>query len=322
MNDIIRKKMINKIVSTIPSYIKPVDYLSTSLDIAKESAYRRLRGEMSFTFDEIIKLSQELEFSVDELINSKNSNQITLNLQINKDPEQTFLLKLQNYKKDIDIRLQYKDSSAIMALNYLPAIFSIHFKSLFKFSYYTWLHRKYKGMPKLYYADVIIPDEFEALRKELDIKTRDVSNNTFILDMNVFLSPLREVYYFYKLRLISDDELETIKTDFHNMIDFVEKIVRTGESNPGTKYSYYISNFNIDGNSAYSNCDGNIISSFNFHYFNTILISDPEVCESHKEWLESLKKYSILVTQSNEMIQEQYFDKQRAYIDHVKDGNF
>ncbi len=96
MNEAFRKKIINKIISEIPLHIKPVDFLSATLDIAKESAYRRLRGEMAFTFEEIVKLSQKLEFSIDELAGNKSFNMIGLNLQINKDPQHAFLLKIQN----------------------------------------------------------------------------------------------------------------------------------------------------------------------------------------------------------------------------------
>ncbi|NDV97111.1 hypothetical protein D0T84_19715 [Dysgonomonas sp. 521] len=317
-----KKKIIDKIVSKMPPYIKPVDYLSTTLDIAKESAYRRLRGEMSFTFDEIVKLSQKLEFSIDELVGNKRLDMIGLSLQMNKDPQQAFLSRLQNFKKYIDNQRNDEESIVMMAFNYLPVIFCLHFEELFRFFYYTWMHRRYKELPKLYYSDIIISDELQLLRVEMDMKIRSIKRITFILDMNVFLSPLREICYFYKLGLINDDELETIKKNFHAMIDFIERIVRTGESTPGTIHYFYLSEFNIDGNSSYILWDGNVVSSFSFHYFNTINISDPEVCDIHKEWLDSLKRYSILITQSDEIIQEEYFDKQRAYIENVKTGNF
>ena len=63
-----REIVINKILAQIPPSMKPVDYISDILDIGKESAYRRLRGEMSFTLDEVIKLSVELRVSLDEIV--------------------------------------------------------------------------------------------------------------------------------------------------------------------------------------------------------------------------------------------------------------
>lgn len=311
----VRMRVIDAVVGAIPSHIKPVNYLSETLDIGKESAYRRLRGKMPFSFEELAILSQELGFSLDELAGTGNSNRIMMDMKVDHSSEQAFLERLKKYRKEVDDRLRDKSSDMVMALNYLPAEFSVHFKDLFKFSYYTWLHRRHKGLSKLHYADVKVLPELEHLRMKLDIDIRDIKSSTFILDPNVFLSPLREVRYFHQLKLINKEEVVVIKKDFHRIIDFVEKMVRTGGANEGTKYYFYLSNFNIDVNSNYSTWDGNIMSAFNFQFFNRITISDPEICKAHRVWLESLKKYSILISESNEVAQAEYFEKQREYID-------
>lgn len=322
MNDDIRKKIIKKITALIPPHIKAVDYLSDILEISKESAYRRMRGEMSFAFDEIIKLSKELGFSIDELTGLDQGHRVAVDFTVETNPKQAFFIKLSKYKEDIDARLRDRESHSMMALNYLPSAFTVHFRHLFKFAYYTWLQRKRKAGAKLYYSDITISPELESLRKQLDIDGRNIRHNTFILDHNVFLSPIKEIHYFYKMRFVTSNELIELKEDFHNMLDFVEKMVRTGESNPGTEYFFYLSDFNIDSNSSYNVWSDKVTSSFNFNFFNRIVISNPEICEIHKEWLDSLKKYSTLITQSNEIVQAAYFEKQRRYVDNIETGRF
>ncbi|NDV69451.1 hypothetical protein [Dysgonomonas sp. 25] len=309
----LRTIIINKIVGSIPPHIKPVNFLSETLDIGKESAYRRLRGEMSFTIEELTLLAQKLDFSLDKLIwQNRDSNEVVIDLPVYDDPRQTFLDRLKKYRQEVDIRLQYENSETIMALNYLPAEFSFHYKDIFKFSCYTWLHRKNKSSSKLRYSDVEISPELEELREEIARDSRKIRNNTYILDSNVFLSPLKEVAYFYKLGLINDEEIMRIKKDYHDLIDYVEKMVRFGGE--GSDY-FYLSNINIDVNSSYNNWNGNIMSSFNFHFFNKIIITNPIRCNALHEWMESLKKYSILITESNEIAQAEYFEKQRGYIE-------
>lgn len=320
MSENTRKLIIRIILDKISSQIKAVDYLSDVLDLGKESVYRRLRGEMDFTFGEISKLALELNFSIDELIKGTQHNGSHVDLKIDNSPEKTFSRKLQKYAKSIESRLQDETSYTIMALNYLPILFSVHFEELFKFTYYTWLHRKHKGTSKYYYTDVVVSPDLEILRKELDLNIRRSANNTFILDSNVFLGPLKEVHYFYLLGLINKNELKHIKEDFHKMIDFVEKIVRTNEPDFGSKHDFYLSSINIDSNSSYNCWNNNSISSFDFHFFETITFLNTEINETHKHWLESLKKYSTLITQSNEIIQAAYFEKQRKHIEEVENG--
>ncbi|MDH6358134.1 hypothetical protein [Parabacteroides sp. PF5-9] len=322
MIDLVRKKIISTILSKIPSQIKPVDYLSDSLDLGKESVYRRLRGDMAFTLHEIIKLSLELDFSIDEIVKGPKENRLYVDLHIANNPEETFFKRLQKYSEELEHRVYKTTSYTVMALNYLPVAFSTHFSELFKFVYYTWLHRTHNGISRLCYSDVVVSPELASLRERLEVNTRKITHNTFILDANVFLAPLKEVHYFYTIHLINESELASIKKAFHQMIDSVEKTVRTGCSDSGTTYDFYLSSINIDHNSSYNVWNNEIISSFSFHLLEMTVFLNAELSEAHKRWLDALKKYSTLITQSNELIQAAYFEKQRRFIEDVGSVRF
>ncbi|MDH6308560.1 hypothetical protein M2451_000871 [Dysgonomonas sp. PFB1-18] len=314
MNSDIRTRIINTITQLIPSNIKPVDYLSEVLDIGKESAYRRLRGKMSFSFEELFILSQKLDFSLDKL---RKDNEKGIYPNVYYDPEGAFIERLKRYKDRLDMDSQENTDTMMIAINYLPVEFTARYSSLFKFFYYTWLHRRHTDLSKLYYADVYISSELETLRTAIGSETSVSKDIVFILDPNVFLSPLREVHYFHGLNLISDAEASLIKIDFNHMIDYIEKIARTGQSDSGIKYNFYISSFNIDVNSSYNILNGRVISFFDFQFFSQITLTTPRMCGAHKEWLESLKRYSTLITESNEAAQAEYFERQRKYIDRI-----
>ena len=79
MNNNLNKSVLDKILNCIPENIKPVNYLMDILDLGKESAYRRLRGEKALSLEEIHKLSVELSFSLDEILGNKNTNTFTFN---------------------------------------------------------------------------------------------------------------------------------------------------------------------------------------------------------------------------------------------------
>ena len=53
----LNKIVLTKILDIMPENLKPVTLLMDVLDIGKESAYRRLRGEKPFSMEEIYKLS-------------------------------------------------------------------------------------------------------------------------------------------------------------------------------------------------------------------------------------------------------------------------
>lgn len=316
MNKDIKTIIINKILELIPSHIKPVDYLSEVLDISRESAYRRLGGKMPFYFEELIILSELLDFSLDELVALKtNNSKVVIDLKINKDPTEGFLDKMRKYKADVDNRFTDKSSSAIFALNYFPAEFCVHNKNLFKLAYYLWLHWRDRGVVKPKFSEVEVPRELEELRKRIHLKGRRLKNNSFILDPNVFLTPLKLVHYFHDLELINKEEIKIIKEDIYQILFFAERMMRTSTSNSESNNYFYLSSFNIDVNSVYYEWNGKITSSFSLNFFNRIVLTKPEICEAHKEWFLSMKKYSTLISGSNEAAQAEYFKKQREYVD-------
>lgn len=318
MNSEIRAIIVKKILELVPSHTKPVDYLSDMLDISKESAYRRLRGKMPFQLEELIRLSEQLGFSIDELVALKTDNsKIVVDMSIDEDSKRGFLKKMEQYKKDVDNRLSDKSSSSMLALNCLPAELCIHHENLFKLSYYTWMHWKDSNIQKPKFSEVDIFPELEEVRKDIVSKAKGLQNSTFILDSNVFLSPINLIRYFYNLELINDEEKGVIKEEYLNLIDVIEREVRTDSLLTERGNYFYLSNLNIDTNSGYYVYNGNIFSSFAHYYFNRIIISKPEICEAHKEWFLSLKKYSTLITGSNEMVQAEYFKKQRGYVDRL-----
>ena len=49
----LNKIVLTKILDIMPENLKPVTLLMEVLDIGKESAYRRLRGEKPFSMEEI-----------------------------------------------------------------------------------------------------------------------------------------------------------------------------------------------------------------------------------------------------------------------------
>ena len=50
--------------------------------MGKEAVYRRLRGEVSFTIDEVALLSQKLGISIDQIVGSHVSNKVTFDLNL------------------------------------------------------------------------------------------------------------------------------------------------------------------------------------------------------------------------------------------------
>jgi len=308
-----------KILESIPENIKPIEFLTELLNIGKESAYRRMRSEIPFTFEEITKLALELDFSVDEIIGKNKEERIFLDLQVNSSSshEESFLATIQEYYKYTELISNANDKEVFCALNRLSVATMLGFDTLFKLYYYNWKHQTYNVSINDPFSVTVIPPEVNALRHQFKLLKPDIYNVHYIIDRDIFQNTTRMIQYYYNRKLISDEEIVILKDELNCVLKNIEMVMQTGCNETGASASYYLSLLDIEMNSNCATFDGNIACLYWMHPVNSICIVNQEVCNMQKRWIESIKKYSILVTLSNEILQAEFINKQVQYLNNL-----
>jgi hypothetical protein len=74
---------------------------------------------------------------------------------------------------------------------------------------------------------------------------------------------------------------------------------------------------NIDSGSRHLKFNDQAKSIFFVNSIEPVIVVNSNLCTMHKKWLDSMRKYSTLITQSNEILQVKYFDKQRTHIEEI-----
>ena len=314
--DNLRSTIATKILSNIPPRIKPIEYLMKSLNISRESVYRRIRGDISFTLEEIAKLSVDLGFSIDELIIEDMHSRIFFDIHTNnmQDPSDIYITIMSQYFQCAFDISQKKYLESIQIINQISPGFIIFFDYLLKFSYYRWMHQHQESSLKYFYSDVVMPKKLISMQQDAIESFKKGQNNTIILDPDLFMNLIRAVQYYYKRKLITDDEFIEIKKDLLGLIDMLESIAQTGIYGSEAKYNIYLSSLNIEACSRYIKCEDHVRSLFYVNSMEPVIITDSNLCAMHKKWLDSMRKYATLITQSNEILQVRYFNKQRSHI--------
>ena len=318
----LRSIITTKILSNIPPRVKPIDYLMETLDISRESVYRRIRGDISFTLEEIAKLSVELDFSIDELIMKDMPSRVFFNLHTTatQDPSDIYVAIYQRYFNDTFGIATNKDIESVMVLNQIPPEFILYFNHLFKFSYYRWMHQHQESSLKYFYSDVVLPDKLISLQHKAIDSMKKIKNNTVIIDSDIFLNLIMEIQYYYKRRLINESEFLSLVNDLSGLINMMENIAQTGSYGSDSRCNFYLSSLNIDSCSRYIKYDDQMKSIFFVNSIEPVTIINSNLCTMHKKWLDSMRKYTTLITQSNEILQVKYFNKQRATIEEISDN--
>lgn len=317
MDNRLREILIRKISERIPDNIQPVDYLSELLQLGRDSIYRRLNGHIDFTITDIVAITTRLNLSIDE-IQSEYDNELAIFCFDNErfisfEKSAQYIFNMLKLHHDNLIRISNAKSGCIInSFNRLPGYYYLKYKHLSLFIYYKWAHQL-DIIPINYYSNIQISPEIENLMTA----TRQYGYRfdlMLIIDDNILYSIITEIKYYHESGLLSDNDVESIKNELKEFCTDLEYILQNGFDPSGTKWDIYLSSINICSNVTYIKCDESESTFFNIHSDGCIYTYDEQVCRLQKKSLESLKKYSTLITCSNKKTQLEFINKQYGYI--------
>jgi hypothetical protein len=297
------KKINQKLCSSIPDKVKPVDWLIDNLKIGKESAYRRLRGDVPYMLEEVCQMASVLNFSLEDLVDridvfndsTANNNDITIFLN-------SYLLYLQKAKAA-------KSSYSLTISTKLNMLSILEFDSLFKLFYFrNALHRNL--VSKM--SEIVIPKETLDCRNE--ILNMKINNHSYeyVFSRHVFSLVIDGILYYLGSKKITLNDAEVMMRDFNKLLDKIENQMLEGVDEQGNTHSYYLSMIDVEKNTFATGLEGDIfVSLWNFEFGHA---SYPSIVDAknYRQLFNIRKKYSTLVTLSNEIDRARFMDKQKC----------
>ena len=95
----------------------------------------------------------------------------------------------------------------------------------------------------------------------------------------------------------------------------VEELAINGKTADGNRVRIYVSNINFEATYSYVDTNNLQMSLIRIYSINSITTMDNEIFCTLKEWIQPLKKFSTLISESGEMQRIQFFKQQREIID-------
>ncbi|WP_455640413.1 hypothetical protein [Parabacteroides sp.] len=317
MKDALNNGLIKAMREHLPEDTNLANYIMDIISIGKEAVYRRLRGEVPFTFYEVSLLSQSLGLSLDQIVGTNRSEGAIFNLNVSNGTNQMDKYhdilkrysKLFNFVKD--------DPNAVLsaACNIVPFTFYSPYERLTKFRLCRWMHQNNGMKITAGMSDIIVPEKILESQRRLMQETRLLPNSYTILDNNVFQALVREIKYFAGLNMLTDEDIEVMKQELHHLLDEMEQIAAKGEYPNGNKVYLYLSNINFEATYTFLEKGTFQLCMFRLYAINYMDSQHPEICRAQKEWIQSLKRYSTLISQSGEIQRMIFFTKQREIVD-------
>jgi hypothetical protein len=311
--------LLTEVRKKIPKNPQLVKMLADILFIEKEAIYRRLRGEVPFTFNEIVVIAKRLNISLDNIIgiDVKKSTPFQLRLPNFISPKEKDVYMLDSYIDFLQSVGEKKDSEIGLATNVLPQDIFSGYEYLTKFNVFNWQYH-YKNDNMLCFKELTLSDVISQFFKRQYIESKTNKLTYYIFDNHIFSHFVNNVKYFHAIRLIEKEDVLKIKEELFQVLDYLEEMTIKGRfKETGNKVYLYISGIDIITNYSYIIADDIIRSLIKTFILTSITSADEETFERMKNWIHSLIKVSTLITGTGEKERIMYFEKQREVVSYL-----
>lgn len=310
-------ELITEMKGRIPQGQNLANFLTETLCMGKEAVYRRLRGEVAFTFEETAQISRRLGISIDQIVGNHLSNRVTFDLNLYQSPD-----PLENYYEIINRYLQIfnyvkTDSTTEIytASNILPFTLYSPYEYLSKFRLCRWIYQSGKIRTPNSLKEMQVPERIINTHKKLSDSVRKCPKTFFIWDTNIFQSFVQEIKYFAGLSLISTSDVIQLKRELHALLNDMEQLSIKGEFGEGHKVFIYLSNINFEATYSFVSKKDFQISLLRVYSINSMDSQSPHICQLQKSWIQSLKRHSTLISESGEAQRLFFLEQQRTIIE-------
>jgi len=315
-SDAFQNLLLDAMKEKVPKDITLASILMDILSIGKEAVYRRLRGEVPFTFMETAIISQELGISLDAVVGTgiEKSRPFQIRLIEYADPLEIDYSLLEGYSTLLASAQHDPYSELLMATNTLPQPVFTRYDHLSRFFMFKWAYHYLDGVTKSF-------DKINISKRLKDVQARSgyahlmIRTTNYIFDNLLASYLVNDIKYFAGIGLISDVDVAKLKDELYSMLNYLEKLSAEACFENGNKLNIYISNINLESTYTCLRINNHRLSLINAFILNSTVSLDEGIYEKVKKWVSSVKRLSTLVSQSGELQRMQFFRQQREFVD-------
>jgi len=308
--------LIEELKFRIPNNSELVNKLNSILYIGKESIYRRLRGEVPFSLEEASIISYNLGLSLDGLnVTSPLKRPFVLKIANFANPQETDYRLISEFSDFLEYVKNAPNTETGTAAKLIPDALHLNYEHITRFYLFKWLYQYDNLNPIKKYDEVKGTDRVLEILGRMKDLLQHIKKSYYIFDKRIFENLVDDIKYFNSIGLINDSDIQLLKNDLFACINNIELLAARGINHVGNKTEIYLSNLNFEAGFSYVKSEDHKLSTIRAFTLYDISSSDLTTFEKSLKWMQSLKRASMLISESGEIARMNFFNKQREIVD-------
>jgi len=313
----LEKEFLSVIQNKISHKATLVNTITDLLAIDKGAVYRRLRGEVTFSFVEMATIAKFLGVSLDSIVGIESLQSRPTRVLMTRHVNPTSI-DYEMFNEYVDLLKSIKDEPDTILMesgNALPHHLFYDYEHLTRIYLYGWNKGSSSGTD-LQFHEMKIPEQMRTLQKDCCLYTRHIQSTHYVWDRMIFLRMIENIRFAAKVRLIGEEDVSALKNELTALLDHLEKMAEKGRhEDTGNEVFIYISDLYLETSYCCIKSKNLNVSLFKTFLLNSNSSFDAEVYNEVNIWIRALQKMSTLISVSGEKIRTEFFNTQREIID-------
>ncbi len=325
----VQQLFFQQLKAKLPGHLSLVDEIAEFLNISNDSAYRRIRGEKSISFEELQKLCIHYRISLDKLLHIE-SNSFIFSGKLKSDAENSFEDWLENILAQFQLFNSYERRHMYFLMKDIPPYVHFLMPELARFKFFFWM-KSILHYKSLHGVKFDLEDEryikYDGLAKKI-IDLYFKVPMTEIWNIESIESTLRQIAFYKDAGSFKNpSDVRLLYNKVEEMINHLERQAEAGlkfrldgEPGPGcSEYRMYVNELILGDNTIMAELNDTRITFLNYGVLFIVYTTDERFNNAMSDNLENLVKKSMMISKSGEKERVRFFNGLREKIHQYRD---
>lgn len=309
---------MEQIRNRIPENIALADELAETLNISRDSAYRRIRGETVLSLDEAKKLYDRFGVSIDAIF-SPSSNMALFHSRVFT-TEYSLDRWLNSVAKNLSLVNGLNEKEMIYAAKDIPIFHYFRLRKLSTFKMLFWLKTLIKdpNYNTSVFHDEVIPKDLLAVGARV-WKLYSTVPSIEIWSDEAITDTLKQIEFYRECGFFADNQQPlTLCDELIKLITIIKEEAAEGKKSEGASFKLYENDIITADNTVFAKMNSKRVVYINYNTLNLLTTLQQSFCKKTEIYLNNLLKSSILISASAEKERNKFFNRMKQKVEAYK----
>ena len=316
----VQSSFLEQVKTKLPPNVSLADEIAEILNISRDSAYRRIRGETVLSLDEAKTLCTKFGVSLDLLLGIESGIIPFRHVIVNNKPE-TFEHWLRSMLENLELIEKFSGSKEIVfTAKDVPVFHYFRYPELCAFKMFFWMKSvlNYPELQTKKFSPSLVRNELLAIGRKIAAVYNKVPSVELWSDETTNVT-LKQLEFYQESGFFTDSaQAVTIFEQYIQMVRDIKEYAAQGFKRPDVPFTLYKNEILIADNTILYKMDSKKTVYISHNITELLMTRHEKFSDQTESFINNLQSRSVLISTTGEKERNKFFNRMEEKIEDVK----